>query len=192
MKSLSLSLAVVFALSCPPAVGQNDRPMYALDAERPVDSSVRKQFSGRVRSVSDGDTIVVEDRDSQRNKVRLFGIDAPERGRYGQPFAQKARKNLSDLVYRKIVRVEWHTYDGYGRMVARVWLDGNDVGLHQVCSGYAWVFRRFAEELTPTERKSYEDCEQLARKERRGLWRDRKPVPPWEWRHSEWTRELQP
>jgi micrococcal nuclease len=127
--------------------------------------------------------------------VRLFGIDAPERGgqeRYGQPFAQRARKNLSELVYRKTVRVEWHTYDGYGRMVARVWLDGADIGLQQVCSGYAWVFRRFADEFTPAERNSYEDCEQFARKERRGLWRDRKPVPPWEWRHSEWTRELQP
>jgi YD repeat-containing protein len=195
MKCISLSLAAVLALSSPAGSGQNDGFAFALAAERPVDSSERKQFSGRVRSVSDGDTIVVEDHDSQRNKVRLFGIDAPERGgrdRYGQPFAQKARRNLSELVYRRTVQVEWHTYDGYGRMIARVWLDGIDVGLQQVCSGYAWVFRRFADQLTPAERKSYQDCEQVARKERRGLWRERNPVPPWEWRHSEWTRELQP
>ena len=75
--------------------------------------------------MSDGDSIVVEDADKQRTKVRLSGIDAPERGGqqgYGQPFAQRSRQNLSKLVYRGTVRVEWRTYDGFGRMIGRVWL----------------------------------------------------------------------
>lgn len=163
--------------------------------ELPVDATAVKQFVGRVRSVSDGDTIVVETADRLRHRVRLSGIDAPERGSrdlYGQPYGQRARQNLSQLAYRATVRVEWRTYDGFGRVLGRVWLDDVDVGLQQVCAGYAWVFREFVADLAAQELRTYLDCEQAARAERRGLWRDSRPLAPWEWRRNPRTRELEP
>jgi len=167
----------------------------ATTSERPVDPDVVKRFTGRVRSVGDGDTIVVEDDDKHRNKVRLSGIDAPERGgqsTYGQPYAQRSRQNLSKLIYRGAVRVDWRTYDGFGRMIGRVWLGDVDAGLHQVCAGYAWVYREFVGDFSPDELRAYLDCEQAARAERRGLWRDSNPVAPWDWRHSPRRKELEP
>lgn len=164
-------------------------------AAREADGRGPKSFIGKVRSVADGDSLVVEDAGGVRSKVRLFGVDAPERGgqsRYGQPYAQRSRRNLSDLVYRKAVRVEWHEYDSYGRMIGKVWLGDADVGLRQVCDGYAWVYRHYADELSAQDRKAYTECEQAARARRLGLWRDSRPMAPWEWRHSERNRELEP
>jgi endonuclease YncB( thermonuclease family) len=163
--------------------------------QRRIEGNGHKSFVGRVRSIGDGDSIVVEDAEGYRARVRLFGIDAPERSgpsRYGQPYAQKARRNLSALVYRKSVRVQWHAYDSYGRMIGQVWLDDVDVGLRQICDGYAWLFRQYADELSAGDRRAYAQCEQAAREERRGLWRDSRPVPPWEWRHGERSKELEP
>jgi len=185
----------LIAQAAPP----DDEPSAEADgsagADRPVDPNIVKQFVGRVRSVSDGDNIVVEDADKQRNKVRLSGIDAPERDGqqgYGRPFAQRSRQNLSKLVYRGTVRVQWRTYDGFGRMIGRVWLGEVDAGLHQVCAGYAWVYREFVAEFTPDELQAYLDCEQTARAERRRLWRDSNPVASWEWRRSPRRKELEP
>jgi endonuclease YncB( thermonuclease family) len=76
-------------------------------------------FAGKVLRVKDGDTIVVEDHDHHRNVIRLSGIDAPEKGSKkepGQPFGERARQQLVDLVYGKDVTVGWHKYDKYGRV----------------------------------------------------------------------------
>ena len=86
----------------------------------------------------------------------------------------------------------WREHDNYGRMIGHVWLEDIDVALRQVCDGYAWVFRRYADQMTARESKAYDECEQTARNQRRGLWRDSKPVPPWEWRHSARSKELEP
>ena len=192
---LLLGVAMPVAAAQPVSPGSEPAVIEsAAGDQRSVANGVRT-FAGRVRSVSDGDTIVVEDAQGYRGKVRLFGIDAPERAsgaRYGQPYAQRSRKNLSDLVYRKSVRVAWREHDNYGRMIGHVWLEDIDVALRQVCDGYAWVFRRYADQMTARESKAYDECEQTARNQRRGLWRDSKPVPPWEWRHSARSKELEP
>jgi endonuclease YncB( thermonuclease family) len=75
-------------------------------------------------------------------------------------------------------------------MIGRVWL--GDVGLHQVCPGYAWVYREFVAEFTPDELQAYLDCEQTARAERRGLRCDSDPVAPWGSRRSPRRKELEP
>jgi len=77
-------------------------------------------------------------------------------------------------------------------MIGRVWLGDVDAGLRQVCAGYAWVYREFVGDFSPDELRAYLDCEQAARAERRGLWRDSNPVAPWEWRHSPRRKELEP
>jgi endonuclease YncB( thermonuclease family) len=143
-------------------------------------------FTGKVRSVADGDTLVVEDGHRQRVRVRLSGIDAPELAGHpgrSQPYGQRARRALSQRVYRRQVRVEWHVCDDYGRVVGRVLLDGEDVGLRQVCDGYAWVYRQYLDDLPAQARVRYLRCERKAREDGVGLWAGSRPVPPWEWRH---------
>lgn len=93
----------------------------------------------RVINIVDGDTLTVQTPDTSRVKVRLAGIDAPERG---QSFAEASRQHLREIVLNKTVAIEPGKYDRYGRVVALVRLqDGRDVGLAQVETGMAWWFR---------------------------------------------------
>jgi endonuclease YncB( thermonuclease family) len=130
------------------------------------------QFTGRVVAVLDGDTIVVLATDRQRVRVRLAGIDAPEKG---QPFANRAKAHLSHLVHARDVVVDWHKRDPYGRVVGKVRVSGVDAALEMVTSGLAWHYARFANEQSPADRKLYAQAQARAREERRGLWRDRDP-----------------
>jgi endonuclease YncB( thermonuclease family) len=145
-------------------------------------------LTGRVVGVSDGDTVTVLDADHQQHKIRLQGIDAPEKA---QPFGQRSKENLSDLVFNKEVRVEWDKRDRYGRIVGKVWVQPVscptcpmtlDAGHAQVTVGLAWWYRKYAKEQSPQDRGAYEFSEQEAKAKRVGLWSDTDPVPPWEWR----------
>ena len=69
--------------------------------------------------VADGDTVTVLDADKVQHKIRLAGIDAPEKS---QPFGNRSKQNLSDLVFGKYVRVDWDKRDRYGRIVGKVWV----------------------------------------------------------------------
>jgi endonuclease YncB( thermonuclease family) len=142
--------------------------------------------------VSDGDTITVLDRARATHKVRLNGIDAPEKK---QAYGGEARRHLADLVFGKPVVVSWHKRDRYGRLVGRVGLAAaacgqadcprvEDVGLAQVESGLAWHYRQYRNEQSAEERSRYALAEHEARSRRKGLWRDAQPVPPWEYRNG--------
>jgi micrococcal nuclease len=117
---------------------------------------------------------------SKQHKIRLAGIDAPERG---QPFGKKSKEYLSGLVSGEDVQVDWKKGDRYKRIVGKIIHDGQDVDLEMVRSGYAWWYRKYAGEQSPVDGVLYEDAENKARAEKAGLWRDPDPVPPWEWRH---------
>lgn len=143
---------------------------------------------GRVVGVADGDTITVLDADRQQHKIRLQGIDAPEKA---QPFGERSKQNLSRMVFGKDVRVEWEKRDRYKRIVGKVWVQPEscltcpmtlDAGHAQLTVGLAWWYRKYAEEQAPADRGAYEFSEQEARAKRVGLWGDPDPVPPWEWR----------
>jgi endonuclease YncB( thermonuclease family) len=138
-------------------------------------------FSGRVVGVSDGDTITVLDQAKKQHKVRLGGIDAPEKG---QAFGDRAKESLSRLVYDKSVTVDFHKVDRYGRSVGKVLVAGRDANLEQVRAGFAWWYREYAKEQSLEDRASYAAAEEDARASRRGLWRDAQPVPPWEFRRT--------
>lgn len=152
-----------------------------------------EELRGRAVRVTDGDTMVVEDSDGRRHKVRIVSIDAPEkgrRGRAGQPYAERSRQHLAQLVEDTTVHLLMHGYDDYGRVLARVRVarrgaeEDVDVGLAQVCAGYAWLYELFANTLEPAEQHAYRSCQAAARNGKRGLWRSTDPVPPWVWRHS--------
>jgi endonuclease YncB( thermonuclease family) len=125
-----------------------------------------------VVAISDGDTLTVL-RGSEQVEVRLVAIDAPEKA---QAFGQKSKQALAGLVHGRDVQVVEHGLDKYQRTLGRIYLDGLDVNAEQVRQGMAWVFRRYSKDAGLIQ------LEAEAREQRRGLWRDSEPVPPWEWR----------
>ena len=147
-------------------------------------------LEGAVVHVADGDTSTVLDASKQQHKVRIAGIDAPEKG---QPFGNASRKRMSELVAREEVRVEFQKYDRYGRIVGKVWVTPPDcptcgktldAGLAQIRTGMAWWYRKYANEQSNEDRGRYEFAEQEAKAKRAGLWQDKNPQPPWEIRRS--------
>jgi endonuclease YncB( thermonuclease family) len=136
---------------------------------------------GRVVGVADGDTITVLDADKVQHKIRLAGIDAPEKK---QAFGNRSKESLSDMVFDKTVNVETEKRDRYGRQIGKVLVDGQDVNLVQVERGMAWFYRQYQREQSPNDRKLYEAAEDAAKAGKRGLWRDAEPVPPWDFRHN--------
>ncbi|MDI1238661.1 MAG: thermonuclease family protein [Polaromonas sp.] len=136
-------------------------------------------IEGKVVRVSDGDTITVLDQSKTQHKIRLSGIDAPEKG---MPFGQKSKDNLSDMVAGKEVTVETTKLDRYGRNVGKVLVEGLDANLAQVEAGFAWHYKAYQREQSGADRLAYTHAEERAREARKGLWMDREPTPPWEWR----------
>ena len=149
-------------------------------------------FEGRVVAVTDGDTVTVLDAGRREHKVRVAGIDAPERR---QAFGERAKWVLSDLVFGRIVEVVGDKKDRYGRRVPKLMVaeascaDANcprnvDAGLRLVESGLAWWYRKYQREQSPDDRWSYERAEGAARDAGRGLWQDKDPISPWDWRRG--------
>jgi endonuclease YncB( thermonuclease family) len=147
-------------------------------------------FEANVVGVIDGDTIDVRAGDTPPYRIRLAGIDAPEKK---QPFGNKAKQSLSDLVYQKAVRIEWSKKDKYGRLVGKILVAPGscatpckatvDVNLAQIAAGFAWHYKEYEKEQSKQDRLAYDIAEQHAREQGLGLWKDAHPVPPWEWRH---------
>lgn len=135
---------------------------------------------GRVVKVSDGDTITVLTATKDQVKVRLHGIDAPESK---QPFGEKSRLALAELVAGKDATVTVETKDKYGRVVGRVIVGKTDANLAQVAAGMAWWYRAYARKDT-----TLRDAETAAREAKLGLWIDPHPVPPWDWRKQQRRR----
>jgi len=139
-----------------------------------------KSLSGKVVKIADGDTITILDAQNVQHKIRLQGIDAPE---HRQDFGQVSREHLANLVFGKYVRIEFEKADRYGRLVGKVWADGNDECLEQLKAGLAWHYKEYEREQPAADRQLYANAELEARNERRGLWKDPAPTPPWEYRH---------
>lgn len=142
--------------------------------------TLANELLGRVVGVSDGDTITVLDAKDQQHKVRLAGIDAPEKS---QDFGQASKKHLSDHVFGKAVVVEWQKLDRYGRVVGKVLLGDFDVCLEQIRKGMAWHYKKYAGDQSASDRQTYAAAEVEARKARLGLWIYANPEPPWDYRH---------
>lgn len=138
-------------------------------------------ISGRVVAVADGDTVTVLDASNTQHKIRLSGIDAPEKK---QPFGMRSKQSLSDLVFNRLVEVETDKRDKYGREVGKILITGQDVNLTQVTRGLAWHYKQYEREQSAIDRKLYDTAEREARSARRGIWADADPVPPWEFRHK--------
>lgn len=138
-------------------------------------------LQGKVIGISDGDTIAVLDNSRTQHKIRLAGIDAPEKS---QPFGDRSKQRLSDLVFGKTVTVDWDKIDKYGRTIGKVIVNGQDANLSQVQAGLAWHYKQYEKEQSASDRNSYAKAEVNARTRQIGLWHDTAPIPPWNFRHG--------
>ena len=139
-------------------------------------------LQGKVVHIADGDTITVLDANNTQHKIRLQGIDAPEKA---QPFGQKSKQSLSQMVYNKQVTVEYQKKDKYGRTVGKVVFNGLDICLEQIKLGMAWHYKQYESEQTKEDRETYAQAEHAARTQALGLWKDKNTVPPWEFRRQQ-------
>ncbi|MET1113953.1 MAG: thermonuclease family protein [Comamonas sp.] len=130
-----------------------------------------------VVSVSDGDSLTVRcgPPDAlQPRQVRIHAIDAPE---HYQAFSDPSRSSLAALCLHARARIRPLEVDSYGRTIGQVECRGEDVAAHQVRSGMAWVYTRYA-----STRPDLLALQEQARLARWGLWADPQPVAPWVWR----------
>lgn len=134
-------------------------------------------WHGYVVKVLDGDSIRVK-RGTRIYEIRLYGIDTPE---YRQPYGNAAKRFTKNKIWKKTVTIEPKDVDRYGRIVALVKGQGRLVNRELVRNGLAWVYPKYCLEqpLCGTMKKD----ENRAKKEARGLWKQKNPVSPWEWKH---------
>lgn len=138
-----------------------------------LSSSLQAQvYKGRVVGVLDGDTIDVLV-DDKPIRVRLAQIDAPEKR---QPFGDRAKRELSNLLYGRDVVVVEDSRDRYGRVVGTVRVRNHVINHSMVANGWAWVYRQYSQD------RALLALEERARMNQLGIWRDADPTPPWEWR----------
>lgn len=139
-------------------------------------------LNGRIVGISDGDTVTLLDAQHQQHKIRLAGIDAPEKA---QAFGHRAKEHLSHLIFDRQVQVDTSKTDRYGRQIGKIWVNGRDANLEQVRAGMAWHYKQYQNEQSPADRALYADAEDQARQKHIGLWADPAPLPPWAFRHGD-------
>ena len=135
-------------------------------------------WSGTVISVADGDTVTVL-HGREKVKIRLYGIDAPEKK---QAYGQKSKKAMNAMVRKRTVEVQPYDQDKYGRTVAVISVNGLNVNESMVKKGLAWVYRKYCRAVFCRNWLQYE---QQAREDMLGLWKDPHAMPPWEWRQQD-------
>lgn len=147
-------------------------------------------LEGQVIHIADGDTLTVLDDQHRSHKVRLAGIDAPERN---QPFGRRAAEALAGLAKNKRVIVDGGKTDRYLRRIGIVRVapaecasctPSVDVGLLLINTGFAWHYRAYEREQSRSDRDQYRQAEAGARARQDGLWADSMPMPPWDWRRA--------
>lgn len=139
-------------------------------------------LAGKVIRVTDGDSITVLDAEKTQHKIRLGGIDTPERK---QPYGKAARQFLAKQVFKKQVCVSWHKRDKYKRLVGVVSIDGEDMNLKLLLAGLGWHYKQYQNEQSESDRALYSNAQDEAEGDDIGLWKGRSPIPPWLWRRGE-------
>ena len=131
---------------------------------------------GKVVDVVDGDTIKVHNAGMGQIKVRMYGIDAPERGQLN---GGEAKSRLAFLVAGGVVEIDPLAEDSYGNTVGIVWQGERNVNQEMLQAGYAWVYQRYCDKPFC---EYWLTLESEARTKKSGLWQEENPVQPWKWR----------
>jgi endonuclease YncB( thermonuclease family) len=133
-----------------------------------------KNLSGKVVKVTDGDTITVLTSNNKQEKVRLDGIDAPEKG---QDFGEKSRQYLASLVAGKTVRIQYRNKDQYGRILGTVYIGNMNVNEAMVREGLAWQYYY-------NKDKKYKELQADAKAKKLNIWSAKSPVDPYYFRKN--------
>lgn len=147
--------------------------LHILLAFLPLAQAAERQLQCRVVAIADGDTLTCLHERNQL-KIRLQYIDAPESG---QAYGQKSKQALASMVFKKQVRLQISGYDRYNRLLAVVWDGKRNINLALVEQGMAWAYRQTRDE--------YRYAQQTAQQKRLGLWQDKRPIEPIEWRANQ-------
>ena len=152
----SSSVIIVIVLSV--AIFFIDRLLREPDMPTPNPGT---DLSCTVREVYDGDTVTASC-EQGKLKVRVWGIDAPEKGQ--KPWGDESQEHLKQLVHGKVVQVQVTDTDRYGRSVARLYVTGQDAGLQMVHAGRAIVYEQY------NDSQGYRDAQAEARRAKLGVW----------------------
>ncbi len=136
------------------------------------------ELTGLVTRVMDGDTVEVQV-ESKQIKVRLSGIDAPETD---QPYGRRSKDSLEQQILGERVTVLYAKSDRYGRVLGKIMLDSRDINLNQVQNGMAWWYEYYKREQSARDVAAYSAAELAARRQKAGLWSEKSPINPYEWR----------
>lgn len=151
---------------------------------------VGEWISGKVISVSDGDTVTV-DTGAEKVRIRLLAIDSPEVSCHGQisncketgqAFGREAKEALTKAILKKDIKVRLNGESTYDRKVGTLFYNNIDVNYLMVQEGFAWHYAKFARQQPGEDAEKYAQAQERARAARKGLWRDASPEAPWEWR----------
>ena len=156
-------------------------------------SALADTLQGKVVKIADGDTVTIVDESGKKHRIRLAGIDAPEKN---QPYGDVSTQGLIELVSGKTVTIEYKKRDRFERIVGKVLVNppGDvfcmaldcvkkiDAGLEQIKFGLAWHYKFYQMEQSEEDRRLYSEAELEARIKQLGLWKNEKPMAPWEWR----------
>ena len=134
-------------------------------------------ITGKVVRIADGDTVTVL-QNNQEYKIRLYGIDTPEKG---QDFGTKAKEFTSGLVFKREVKVIQKDVDRYGRIVGIIYVGDTCINQEIIKAGFAWVYRQYCKDGFC---RDWITLETNARTNQIGLWGHPDPVPPWEYRRG--------
>lgn len=160
MNKILIFLILIFLFSC------------KKETQKPIEN--RGYIYGKVVAVYDGDTYEILTQDNQNIKVRMEGIDAPEKE---MPFHKVAKQYLSKLIFNKQVYLNKTGEDAYGRTLGYTYLeDETNINLEMLKAGMVWHFKRYNDFTT------FAAAEEFARKNKIGLWQDENPTPPWRYR----------
>lgn len=154
-----------------------------LTSSRPL-AQPAKILLGRVTRVSDGDTVWLQTVDRfEWLHIRFYGVDTPESEWpdvwLSQPFSAEAKKFIVEQVLGKQVIVLVKSRDIYGRTVGEVFINGQSLSRKLLSQGLAWWNRKYV-----PDNLDFKHLEEEARAKKIGLWSQKDPVPPWEYRHK--------
>jgi endonuclease YncB( thermonuclease family) len=131
-----------------------------------------KYITGHVVKILDGDTYDLLIEDNTTVRIRMDGIDAPEKG---MPFSKASKKYLGELCQGQTIKVLKSTEDRYGRIVGFSYLeDGRELSHEMLKAGFAWHYKQYNSD------PELSVLENGARQARTGLWKDKNPMAPWE------------
>lgn len=133
-------------------------------------------LKGKIVRVTDGDTVVLLDSTNTQHRIRLNGIDAPERG---QPYGTKATNFVKELAAGKQATVEYENKDRYGRILGTLYVGDKNINEELLKAGLAWHYKFYNKD------KRLADLEKEAKEKKLNIWSEKNPIEPYRWRKGD-------